>query len=112
MVGEGGFAHLATQTHSYPYITSLHPSHPSLLAPIPYLRPIGGSSNASHLVVIEWRRDKGKHVDLLRLAEFQTPIIFDFNCNFNCSTTNRHPKIVAIIIDTFYINRNASVILS
>jgi len=64
MVGGGGFAHLATQTHSYPNIPSLHPSHPSLLAPIASLRPIDGSGNglkALCLVVIERRRDKGKH---------------------------------------------------
>jgi hypothetical protein len=63
MVGGGGFAHLATQTHPYPNIPSLHPSHPSLLAPIASLRPNGGSGNspkASRFVVIEWRRDEGK----------------------------------------------------
>jgi len=45
MVGGGGFAHLVTQTHSYTCIPSLHPSHPSLLAPIPSLRPLSGSGS-------------------------------------------------------------------
>ena len=57
MVGGGGVAHLAAYTHSHLSISSLLPSHPFLIAPIPSLRPMSGSDNgpkASRLGLIEW----------------------------------------------------------
>jgi hypothetical protein len=43
-----------------------------------------------------------------RLAEFQTPTIFDRGRYFNCSTFYRLPKIVKLITCTRYMNRNVS----
>ena len=67
-------------------------SHPSL-------NSSGGLGALRLWVVLCWQREVGCVV----LAEFQTPIIFDQNCDFNRSTAYRHPKIVKIIICTFDI---------
>ena len=56
MVGGPQSAHFATFTISYLSISSLLSSHPSLIAPIPSLRPMCGSGNglnALSLVLIE-----------------------------------------------------------
>ena len=59
MVGGGGFTHLATYIPAF-YLSLFYSSLPSLILS-PSQRPKDGSSNgpkASHLVLIEWRRDE------------------------------------------------------
>jgi hypothetical protein len=52
-----------------------------------------------------------RDVDLSRLAEFQTPTIFDHNFDFHCTIFYRGPKIAKMIIYIIYICKNVSTIL-
>ena len=52
-----------------------------------------------------------RDADLSRLAEFQSPTIFDRDFDFHRSIFDRAPKIVKIIIYIFYICENVSTIL-
>jgi hypothetical protein len=54
---------------------------------------------APHLVVVEWKTMRWA---LSRLAEFQTPMIFD--CDLNRSKVYKYSKIVKIITKTFCMN--------
>ena len=63
---------------------------------------------ASHLVVVKL---KTMQCALSHLAEFQTPTIFDCDCDLICSKAHRNSKIVKIIINTFCMNVNVSIIL-
>src|SRR6267154_865426 len=63
---------------------------------------------ASHLVVVELKTTR---CAFSRLAEFQTPIIFDCDCDLNRSKTYRRYKIAKIINNTFCINVNVYIIL-
>jgi hypothetical protein len=85
MVSGGGCTHLATHTPSPSSLSPPHSLPNPLSSPIPSLRPMSGSGNgpkASRLVLIEW---EGKHVDLSRLAEFQTPTVFDHDFDLDRS---------------------------
>ena len=44
------------------------------------------------------------------LSEFQTPIVFDWDCNFDCSTFYKPPKIVKVITHILYTHENVSTI--
>ena len=46
-----------------------------------------------------------------RLAEFQTPTVFDRDFDFHHSIFKKFPKIVKILIYIFDIHENASMIL-
>jgi hypothetical protein len=50
-------------------------------------------------------------VERTRLAEFQTPTIFDRGFGLHCSTFVKSLKIVKIIIYIHYIRKNVSPIL-
>jgi hypothetical protein len=55
---------------------------------------------------------EGNAIGLVALAEFETPTIFDHDCDFNRSTSYMPLKFVEIIQCTLYINRNVSIIFS
>src|SRR5882762_6012366 len=55
-------------------------------------------------------RERLRCIDLSRLAEFQTPTVFDRNFYFHRSICYGCFKIVKIIIYTLYMNRNVSTI--
>src|SRR5882762_4163616 len=96
MVGGGGVAYLVTWHSSCLSFSSLTSPLPSLPTPTPpeFTWWAGCPSFAGGFVLAAGE---------VEVAEFQTPIIFDQNCNFNRSTAYRHPKIVKIIICTFDI---------
>jgi hypothetical protein len=54
-----------------------------------------------------WRQ----HFTLSCLVEFQTPIIFDHDCNFNCSIFQRLPIILRMILYTLNIHGDVFTIL-
>jgi hypothetical protein len=108
MVGGGCVAHLGTCIPSCLSISS--PPFSILLSQLlfPSQGPMDGLGTvrwASHLVVVELKTTR---CAFSRLAEFQTPIIFDCDCDLNRSKAYRHYKIVKIIKDTFRININVS----
>jgi hypothetical protein len=60
--------------------------------------------------VVLWRT-RSECVDLPRLAEFQTPTIFDRNFDFSRSIFYRCLKIMKIIVYVLYIHNNVFLIL-
>src|ERR1700683_915860 len=56
---------------------------------------------SSRSVVVELKMTR---MSLPRLAEFQTPMIFDQDCDFHHRTIFRPPKIMKIIIYILYIH--------
>src|SRR5882762_10785385 len=111
MVGGGCVAYLGTCIPSCLYISS-----PPFSIPLPQLLPpsqgpmdrLGTVRGASQSVVVEL---KTTQCALSRLAEFQTPTIFNCDCDLMRSKAYRHSKIVKIIIDTFCMNINVYIIL-
>ena len=68
MVGGGGLAYLATYILTHLSISFLILSHSSPLAPIPFLRPMGGSNDspkASRLVLIEWETTRMQRLQVV-----------------------------------------------
>jgi hypothetical protein len=96
MVGGGWLAHLATYILTHLSISFLLSSHSSPLAPIPSLKPMGGSDNGPKA---------------LRLVEFQTPTVFDCDFNSHHSLFYWPPKIMKIILYILYVHKNVSTIL-
>ena len=94
MVGGGCVAYLGTCIPSCLYISS-----PPFSIPLPQLLfpsqgpmdRLGTVQGASRSVVVEL---KTTQCVLPRLAEFQTPTIFDCDCDLICSKAYRHSKIV------------------
>ena len=82
----------------------------SLLYPNPPYSPLVGCVT-SFVVSCVLAVDERRRVDLSRLAEFETPTIFDRAFYFHRSIFSRHPKIVKIIICILYIYKNVSTIL-
>src|ERR1700683_4335741 len=109
MVGGNCVAHLGT---CIPSCLSISSPPFSILLPqllFPSQGPLDGLGTvqwASCLVVVE---SKTTQCALSRLAEFQTPTIF--NCDLNCSKAYRHSKIVKIINHIFCMNVNVLIIL-
>jgi len=63
---------------------------------------------APRSMVVEWKTTR---CALSRLAEFQTPMIFDCDCDLNHSKAYKYSKIVKIITNAFCMNANVSIIL-
>jgi hypothetical protein len=111
MVGGGGCAYLPGQCPSCLSLSSLPTPLPSLPTPNPpYSLPIDRVT----VVCGRLRACSGRErrVDLSRLAEFQTPTIFDRAFDFHRSIFYKPPKIVNIILCAVYIHINVSVIFS
>src|SRR5258705_11938276 len=96
MVGGGGLYLPATWCPSCFSLSSLPTLLPSLPTPNPPDSPLMGCVT---FVRGRLRACSGRErcIDLSRLAEFQTPTIFDRNCNFNRCTRYGPPKIVKMI---------------
>ena len=98
MVGGGGGLYLpATCCPSCFSLSSLPTLLPSLPTPNPTDSPLMGCVT---FVRGRLRACSGRErrVDLSRLAEFQTPTIFDRDSNFHHSILYKFPKFVKIII--------------
>jgi hypothetical protein len=73
------------------------------------LQPTGGLCNFVHgrlRACSGW--ESQRRLDLSRLAEFQTPTIFNCAFNFHHSIFYRSPKIMKIILYILYIYKNVS----
>ena len=111
MVSGGGCAHPATYTPFPTSLFSLHslPTLLSLLLAFPETQDRSGiGPKVSRLVL---NRVEATQRQTPRLAEFQTPTIFDCDCDLICSKAYRHSKIVKMIIGTFCMNINVYIIL-
>jgi hypothetical protein len=101
-VGGGGCAYLLTcAPPASPFLLYPLPSPLYPLLTLPYSPLIGCVTSfvvGCVLVVDERERER---LDLSRLAEFQTPTIFDRDFDFHRSIFYRSPKIVKIIITFF-----------
>jgi hypothetical protein len=110
MVGGGGCAYLPGQCPSCLSLSSLPTPLPSLPTPNPpYSLPIDRVT----VVCGRLRACSGRErrVDLSRLAEFQTPTIFDRDFDLHRSIFYRAPKIMKIIKYILYIHKNVFTIL-
>src|ERR1700733_1472895 len=111
MAGRGCVSYLGT---CIPFCLSISSLPFSILLPqllFPSQGPMDGLGTvrwAPRLVVVEWKTTR---CALSRLAEFQTPTIFDCDCDLNRSKAYRYSKIVKIITNTVCMNRNVSIIL-
>ena len=110
MLGGGGCAYLLTwcpSCFSFSYLLTPLPYLPTPNPP--YSLPIGCVSVVyGQLCACSGQE---RHIDLLHLAEFQTPTIFDHNFNFHCSIFYRSPKIMKIIVYILSIYKDVSTIL-
>ena len=94
--------------------TSPYPFYPTL---IPYL-PTPDPPDSPPVGCVTFVRGRlracsGRErcFDLWRLAEFQTPTIFNHNFDFSCSIFYSCPKIMNMIICVLYIHQNVFPIL-
>jgi hypothetical protein len=101
MAGVGGNAYLLTWTS------------PSLLylpsPPLCLILPPSGNPFEGWVSLVRGRFGAVDMEDEAKaLSEFQTPIVFDCDCNFDCSTFYKPPKIVKVITYILYIHENVS----
>ena len=110
--GRCGVGAYLVPAHPYPFcLFFLYFTPPSILLS-PSCNAPGGAGHWPCVFVLScgWGMSKTT-VCKPRLAEFQTPIVFDRVCSFNCSTFYRPFKIVKIIICILCMHYNAYIIL-
>ena len=113
-MGGGGCAHLLPWCPSCFSFPSLPTPFPSLPTPSPPYSPLTGCVTIIHGRLRGCSGQEGC-VDLLHLAEFQTPTILDHDFNLHCSIFYIFyglPKTVKIIIYIIYIGTNLFTILT
>ena len=105
--GVGVLTLLPVTSPAFPFLLSFLPSLPTP-TPLPRTHWCWVSLVRGRSGEVDEVDAKSTHIDLSRLAKFQTPNVFDRDFEICRSTFYRSPKIMKIFIYVFYIHENVS----